>query len=87
VYPVSSVTYWESPEARKLFGASDGDKDALVTINRKIEKLRAVNQKLDGYRNVVEGRDPHNKCTQFQIFELQQRCALLCMAYVNAREK
>jgi len=87
VYPVSSVTYWESPEARKLFGASDGDEDALVTINQKIEKLRAVNQKLDGYCNVVEGRDPHNKCMQFQNFELWQCCALLCMAYVNARGK
>jgi len=41
---------------------------------------------VDGYQTVIEGHDPHNMCTQFQIFELWQHCALLCMAYVNARE-
>jgi len=25
VYPVSSVTYWESPEIRKLYGTSAAD--------------------------------------------------------------
>ncbi len=69
-YPVSLVTYWESPEARKLFGALDGDQDGLVAINQKIEKLHSVSQKVDGYHNVIEGRDPCNTCTQFQIFEL-----------------
>jgi len=59
----------------------------LVTINQKIEKLQSVNQHMDGYRNVIKGRDEHDVCTPFQIFEIHQRCALLCMAYVNACEK
>ena len=40
-----------------------------------------------GYRNVIEGRNPRNVCTQAQIFKIRQRCAFLCMAYIRAREK
>ncbi len=81
---LASQMYWDSSKARTLFGAQKEDVNMLVTINQKIEKLCAVNQKVDGYQTVIEGHDPRNMCTQFQIFELRQCCALLCMAYVNA---
>jgi len=81
---LSTQTYWDSSESRRLFGAYEEDQNTLIAINRKIEKLRSVNQTVDGYRNVVEGRDPRNICTQTQIFEIRQCSALLCMAYINA---
>jgi len=87
VHHMSSETYWDSSEARKLFGAFDGDQNVLITLDRKIEKLCSVNQTVDGYQSVIHGHDPQNICTQSQIFEIRQRCALLCMAYINAREK
>jgi len=33
---LSVQTYWDSPEARNLFGSQNGDENALVTINQKI---------------------------------------------------
>jgi len=33
-------------------------------------KLKAGNQTAEGYRMIVEGRDPHNACTQHQIYEM-----------------
>jgi len=86
-HQLAEQSYWDSPESRKLFGASDDDHNTLVTIKHKIEILRSINQKVDGYRMVVEGRDPRDVCTQLQIFEIRQRCALLCMAYINAHDK
>jgi len=67
---MSSETYWNSSEARKLFGASDSDQDSLVMLNRKIEKLYSVNQMVDGYQAVIHGHDPQYICMQSQIFEL-----------------
>jgi len=67
---LSTQTYWDSSESRRLFGAYEEDQNTLIAINRKIEKLRSVNQTVDGYRNVVEGRDPRNICTQTQIFQI-----------------
>jgi len=67
---LSTQTYWDSSESRRLFGAYNEDENTLIAINHKIEKLRSVNQTVDGYRNVVKGCDPHNICTQTQIFEI-----------------
>jgi len=36
---------------------------------------------------VVKGHYPRDVCMQLQIFEIRQWCALLCMAYINARDK
>lgn len=82
--------FWESTDARKLFGAQkheDGKtwmEDALDGLDRKIEKLQKVNQTQEGWRNVVEGRDPENKCSEFQIMVIRQRSAILCKAYLLA---
>jgi len=36
---LSTQTYWDSSESRRLFGAYDEDHNTLIAINRKIEKL------------------------------------------------
>jgi len=69
-HQLAEQSYWDSPESRKLFGAHDDDHNTLVTINRKIEILWSVNQKVDGYHMVVEGCNPCDVCMQLQIFEI-----------------
>jgi len=83
-----SVIYLESTDARSLFGAySKNDENAWETLIWKIAKLKAGNQMAEGCRMIVEGRDPHDACMQHQIYEMWQHCALLCMAYIFAREQ
>jgi len=67
---LSAQTYWNSTEARHLFGSQTGDKNACLTLNQKIEILKSVNQKVAGYHNVIKGHDPHNVCTQAQNFKI-----------------
>jgi len=85
--PRPSIIYLESTDARNLFGAYSEDENAQQTLQRKIAKLKAGNQTAEGYRMIVEGRDPHDACTQHQIYEMRQRCALLCTAYIFARDQ
>ena len=82
-----SVCYWDSKEAKKLFGAQAGDLNVLSTLNRKINKLKACNQSCEGYKGIISGGDPHDACTQHQIYEIRQRCSLLCLAYIFASEQ
>jgi len=81
---LSMQTYCNSSESKRLFGAYDEDHHTLIAIIHKIEKLGSVNQTIDGYQNAIEGDVPHNFYIQTQIFEIQQCCVLLCMAYSNA---
>jgi len=82
-----SGVYWDSTEAKKLFGARPDDENALVTLERKIEKLKAGNQTVEGYRNLIFGRDPGDECTAYQVYEVRQKSALLCTAYIFARDQ
>ncbi len=83
-----SVIYWDSTDARKLFGALPEDENVITTLEQKISKLKASNQTAEGYQDVIEGRDPQDACcTPNQIYEIRQRCAILCMAYIFAKEQ
>ena len=75
------TTYWESPEAIKLFGSNEASEDAKDTLQRRVKQLQSVNETEDGWRNAVDGRDPDNLCSRNDIFEIRQRSALLCCAY------
>jgi len=85
--PPPSLIYWYSTEERNLFGAQQDDETALQALQRKILKLRAGNETADGYKMLIEGGDPHNACTDHQVYEIRQRCAILCAAYVFAEEQ
>jgi len=82
-----SGIYWDSTDAKKLFGARPDDENVLTTLERKIDILKASNQTAEGYRCVIFGRDPHNICTQHQIYQIRQHCAILCMAYIFAKDQ
>jgi hypothetical protein len=49
--------------------------------------LQSVNETENGWRNVVDGRDPKNFCSANDIFIVRQRSAILCTAYQLAMEQ
>jgi len=57
-----SGIYWDSTDAKKLFGARPDDENVLTTLEQKIDILKASNQTAEGYRCVIFGRDPRNIC-------------------------
>ena len=62
--------FWNSQDACNLFGVAlerpNGDvRDALKI---RIELLQSVSNDHNGWRNVIEGRDPENICSGFDFF-------------------
>ena len=84
---VLSQNFWEQTEARKLFGPRDDDETVQETLLRRIQQLRLVNASNDGWRKVIARHGRDNPCSMNDIFEIRQRCAFLCQAYIYALEK
>jgi hypothetical protein len=78
-------TYWDSPEALKLFRPAEDDDTVIACMERRIELLALVNRTCEGYRLVIDD-DDYLKCSDKEKFEIRQRCQLLCHAYVLAKE-
>ena len=55
-----ATTYWKSPEAMKLFCDPTNDINAKATLQLHTAKLQKVNETEEGWRSVVQGRDPNN---------------------------
>ncbi|KAG7373782.1 hypothetical protein IV203_012877 [Nitzschia inconspicua] len=55
-----SGTFWDSPEAYKLFKPRPSDSNCLSAVERRIELLQRA-QQFEGWRDLVHGRDP-DKC-------------------------
>lgn len=79
-------SYWESSEARKLFGSKLEDVDTRETLLRKIERLATANEETDGHKELIEGGDKKNECTPTDIRNIKQRSLILCCAYKTALE-
>jgi hypothetical protein len=48
-------TYWESPEAKKLFlGSVNDERNVVEVIEERIERLQQVNKKVDGWKDIVD---------------------------------
>lgn len=81
-------TYWDSPEAKKLFLGNANDSRGVVDIlEQRIERLQQVNRTVDGWKDVVEKHDKDNLCSSYDIFMIRQRCSILCLAYTYALEE
>jgi Zn-finger protein len=82
------TTYWESPEAKKLFlGHSTDERDVVDVLQQRIERLQQVNRTPDGWREVIDKHDRDNHCSSYDIFFIRQRCSILCLAYTYALEE
>ena len=81
-------TYWDSPEAKKLFlGDSNDERDVVEVLEQRIEQLQHANKTIDGWRDIIDKHDKDNLCSAHDIFIIRQRCSILCLAYMNALEE
>ena len=91
------VCFWTSYDAFILFaGGSSVSYDEFMATNissgktvvdlleTHIAVLQAVSKKVDGWRDVVKGRDADDVCSETEIFNLKSRAMTLCAAYQNA---
>jgi hypothetical protein len=78
---IASRSYWLSDEAICLF-APKGNETADEALEQRIEILGWATGSNEGWREIVKGHDPDNLCSDNDIFELRQRCMLLCVPSV-----
>jgi hypothetical protein len=72
-------SYWDSPEAKKLFlGSSTDHRSVVEVLQERIERLQQVNKSPDGWRDLIERHGVNNLCSAFDVFITRQRCSLLC---------
>ncbi|KAG7351778.1 hypothetical protein IV203_007826 [Nitzschia inconspicua] len=64
-------TYWDSPEAYKLFRPRQCDSNCLSAVERRIKLLQRA-QQFEGWRDLVHGRDPDNVCSNYDKLVIRQ---------------
>ena len=79
------VDYWQSPECYKLFGVNNEDNVKLV-LQHRIKLLSAVARSPLGYKHVISGFDESNESSDYDIWVIQQKSSILCLAYHYALE-
>jgi hypothetical protein len=67
---LSKMFYWNSQDASNLFGVTlqRPEDDVRDVLRLRIKQLQFVSQDHNGWQNVIEGRDPDNICSGFDIF-------------------
>ena len=81
-------TYWDSPEAKKLFlGNSTDNRSVVDVLRQRVQRLQQVNRTQDGWRDLVDKHDVDNLCSAYDVFIIRQRCCILCLAYIFALEE
>ena len=85
-----TFTYWESPKAQKLF-VPKGDETVLEGIEAQIAILKGANEThlsyLDLIDNPLQDILDEDSLTSYQVWALQQRYLVLCVALKIAKEK
>ena len=82
----SVVSYWESPEAKKLFlGSVNDERNVVELLEERVERLQQVNRTVDGWKDIVDKHGIDNLCSDYDIFIIRQRCSILCLAYIFYR--
>ena len=81
-------SYWDSPEAKKLFlGDSNDERSVVNVLEQRIEWLQQANRTPDGWRDLIDKHDNNNLCSSYDIFIIRQRCSILCLAYTYTLEE
>ena len=85
---VVEETYWDSPEAKKLFlGNPNDSRDVVEVLKQRIDRLQQANRSVEGWKDIVENHDKDNLCSTYDVFIIRQRCSILCLAYSLALEE
>ena len=84
---IPSTSYWDSPEARKLFSVHD-DEETQQSIRIQIETLMKANATESSYVEVVYGieRFEDDTLSKFEKHHIRQKSQLLCMSLNLALE-
>ena len=86
----NSGIYWLSPEAKKLF-APKSNESVLEGIDAQIRILKKANETHLSYLDIIDNPQQdtldEDSLTTYQVWALQQRCLVLCLALKLAKEK
>jgi hypothetical protein len=82
--------YWLSTEARKPF-APKGSETVLEGIDAQIKILKEAKETHMSYQNALDNQQgqtlDEDSLTSYQVWAIQQRCAMICLALTVAKEK
>jgi len=83
----SQNIWWESPEAKKLFKAQEGE-STIDAVREQIYILKNVNRTEPSYLSIISGGEKADKSTlsSHVVHAIRQKCALLCIALTLAAE-
>jgi hypothetical protein len=85
--PAGTNIYWDSADARKLFGASDNE-TSLNRLDDLIEVLEHVNKSPSvGYKSIVAGHDANDSLSEHKKMEIRNKALYLAYAYKEARDE
>jgi hypothetical protein len=93
----STLCFWNSRDAWNLFAGGGstsfeefsadigGGNNVLDILEGHVVALQSASKTLNGWRDVVQGRDAENVCSKSDIFVvLKSRAIILCLAYQTA---
>jgi hypothetical protein len=81
-------TYWDSPEAKKLFlGNPNDDCRVEKVLDERIERLQQENRTVDAWKDIVDKHDKDDLCSSYDVFMIRQRCSILCIVYIHVLEE
>ncbi len=85
---ILNETYWDSLEAKNIFGPTDGEVNALEAVNNQIKLLHeGLETPLSSFFLIAGYKEGDNqKLTKYQVLILQQKCMLVCLALSKAVE-
>ena len=80
--------YWQSTEAKKLFGfMNDDDVDVVEALNERICLLQKVNETEHGYKLVIPMTEDSSCLSTHNIFTIRNKSLFLIRAYQIALEE
>jgi hypothetical protein len=85
-----SETYWDSPEAKKLFRPQASEPTVVAAIDNQINALRHVNKSANTWVDIIAGnveKRNEDDITQHQIWVVQQKAQYLALYLQLAKEK
>jgi hypothetical protein len=61
-------TYWDSPEAKKLFlGDSNDERNIVEVLEQRIERLQQANKTFNGWHDIIDKHDKDNLCSSYDV--------------------
>ena len=87
-------SYWESPEAFKLFGLRNEEMDYVSEEDSVLTDLHQQNDELTcgfgtatGWKDLLEDSDNDDICSQHDIFVVQNKCRYVSVALSHAMKE